>query len=1275
MRSAFTRARWRGLAFGLLSALALCGATPDAPRAGPRPTRAVDLFVVSEPSFVPGSQAAIRVSARAVASLTESRPLAGAGITVALAGKGKTVQLFSGKSDGSGTAEASFRLPSWPDGSYQMTVKLHASAGEKTVERQVELKRGGRVLLVTDKPIYQPRQLIHMRALCLSAHDLKPIAQELIRFEVQDAKGNKVFRKEIRSNAFGITATSFQLADEINMGNYQIEAAPVRQELAERAAKTVVVKKYVLPKFKVALESDRPYYLPKQTVKGKLRSDYFFGKPVSGGKVVVEASTFDGVSFKKFSTQKGQTDKDGSFSFELALPDYFVGQPLLKGDALVKLEAKVTDTANHNETGTRSVPVAAAPIRVAAISESGRLVPGIENQVYLAASYPDGSPARASLEISAGGKKLGRLQTDEVGLAVLRLTPREKELAPAQWRQVTEQGQTRWVQARALTLSVEAKDAKGASATVQKTLTAEPGADQLLLRTDKAIYKAGETLEANVLAQGGGTDTVYLDLVKNRQTLLTRMLILRGGRGSYRLPFGLDTFGSLELHAYRIQTDGEIVRDARVVYVQPPRELAIEVSPDKQVYRPGGHATIRFRVTDTEGRPQQSALGLVIVDEAVYALQEIQPGLEKVFFTLEKELAKPRYQIEFAPQDNLEAMIKTRELQAQRQRVAKVLLAGAQPAAAPKLWQNPVAERMQRAQQSQYSFQSAIQQAVYQGKPGFFQRGADGKWRYPPNLIAKLVAAKLLPAEHAKDPLGQPYTPAGIEALWPQLSAQRLIGQQELNRLWNLRYQVQSELGRRTRSYTRLGGKSLETHLALAFQTVVKNNTGYGKDPLGKPYRWANVSRLPGYRVSDFVADLHNGRVNSVWYGLYRLAQQPQGPARLDRKRNAWVLPGNAVAIALRQRLLQASYAKDLWGRVFVLRPRGKPQASYVYDQRLRYYDLVSAGADGQVGTGDDLVYPRTQTQNNPYQLLAKALGVETGGGGLGWGRHRFARERERRFAPMKMARGAAAEAAPAAMDDLLDGAIAGGARTTTATPKATAGSTAQQGQAGAPQTRQVRVREYFPETLLFQPSLITDEKGEAKLDLTMADSITTWRMTASASSTSGSLGAQSSALRVFQDFFVDLDLPVSLTQNDEVSVPIVVYNYLKKPQRVRLELKAASWFELKGGRVQEIALQPAEVRATYYRLRVKELGRRRLEVRADGSSMSDAIRREIEILPDGQEQNLVANGRLEGTITKSVPIPGDAVPGASKILVRLYPGVFSQVMEGMESMLRLPGG
>src|SRR5262249_51343410 len=101
-------------------------------------------------------------------------------------------------------------------------------------------------------------------------------------------------------------------------------------------------------------------------------------------------------------------------------------------------------------------------------------------------------------------------------------------------------------------------------------------------------------------------------------------------------------------------------------------------------------------------------------------------------------------------------------------------------------------------------------------------------------------------------------------------------------------------------------------------------------------------------------------------------------------------------------------------------------------------------------------------------------------------------------------------------------------------------GSTGAKGGSAPP----VRVREYFPETLRWEPAIITDSKGHAALSLTFADSITTWRLSASASSKAGALGGVSAPLRVFQDFFVDLDLPVSLTQNDEVAFPVAVYNY-----------------------------------------------------------------------------------------------------------------------------------
>src|SRR5438034_4765579 len=107
------------------------------------------------------------------------------------------------------------------------------------------------------------------------------------------------------------------------------------------------------------------------------------------------------------------------------------------------------------------------------------------------------------------------------------------------------------------------------------------------------------------------------------------------------------------------------------------------------------------------------------------------------------------------------------------------------------------------------------------------------------------------------------------------------------------------------------------------------------------------------------------------------------------------------------------------------------------------------------------------------------------------------------------------------------------------------------------------RVRSYFPEALYINPEIITDKDGVASTTIPLADSITTWRMAMMASTTHGALGSATSSIKVFQDFFVDLDLPVTLTQGDRVSLPVAVYNYSGERGDVNLQLHPDNWFAM----------------------------------------------------------------------------------------------------------------
>src|SRR5262249_46601476 len=176
-----------------------------------------------------------------------------------------------------------------------------------------------------------------------------------------------------------------------------------------------------------------------------------------------------------------------------------------------------------------------------------------------------------------------------------------------------------------------------------------------------------------------------------------------------------------------------------------------------------------------------------------------------------------------------------------------------------------------------------------------------------------------------------------------------------------------------------------------------------------------------------------------------------------------------------------------------------------------------------------------------------------------------------------------------------------------------------------------------------------------------------------------GALGSATSSLKVFQDFFVDLDLPVTLTQGDRVSIPVAVYNYSGSRGDVDLQLKPDDWFSLANDVAEKtVAVDSTTVGGSQFTLQENGIGTHKLPLpaqRRGGATRADTVVREIEVIPNGREQNQVFNGRLEIVAQPELTFPAAAIPDASKILVRLYPGPLSQVIEGMDSLLSMPGG
>ncbi|HKV42598.1 MAG TPA: MG2 domain-containing protein, partial [Blastocatellia bacterium] len=516
--------------------------------------------IFAQRSYAAGSTVALRVIT------TESKagtPLPNSKIKIELTEGGRSATLFTGRTNNLGTAQISFSLPAESFGSRELRVTAETGLGRVVASEPVQLERRDRILLTTDKPIYQPGQTMHLRALALDGPSRAAAANQPVMLEIEDGKGNKVFKQRGTTDRFGIASADFELADEVNFGPYHVRAILGNDGAQSVQEKTVTVDRYVLPKFKIAIEMDgdkakqqMSYYRPGETVSGKVTAQYLFGKPIVNADVALTLTTFD-VQSVELGRLTGKTDADGRFAFSSKLPDFLAGRSTEQGSAPVSIAAEIKDTASHTESKTRNILVSNAPILIMAVPESGRLLPGLENRVYILTSYPDGTPAETEL---SGNIKASPLKTDASGVATISIEGGVGDAAPV--------------------LEIIATDSQGRSARASIKLESQTGSQSLMLRTDKTVFKIGDRLNlATISTRRQGP--VYVDVIKDGQTLVTRAIDTADGRGELSLNLTEAMFGTLEVRAYQITAgDAEPVMDRRLIYVDPADDLKVDVSTD-----------------------------------------------------------------------------------------------------------------------------------------------------------------------------------------------------------------------------------------------------------------------------------------------------------------------------------------------------------------------------------------------------------------------------------------------------------------------------------------------------------------------------------------------------------------------------------------------------------------------------------------------------------------------------------------------------------------------
>ncbi|HEU4435558.1 MAG TPA: MG2 domain-containing protein, partial [Pyrinomonadaceae bacterium] len=528
----------------------------------------------------------------------------------------------SASTDDKGHAMLDFNLPArfpkhphrvWATGELHLTGKKGAIVVQTTGE--VRLEQFARVLITTDKPLYQPGQVMHLRALMLTASN-QALANYETFFKICDPEGAILYRTVETTSRFGIASTDWTIPENTRLGDYQIWVGIDGGD--NETGQQVRISRYELPNFRVNVDLDQKFYLPGQNATATVKADYLFGQPVLRGKVRVVRESDRRWNYREQkwevdeeNEQKGETNADGSFVAQLDLKSAHQELADEYDDRRFKditYAAYITDpTTNRTEQRRFDVRVTTDPVHVYVLeaynwSYSSQL----PVKFYVSTFYADGSPARCNVNVSftdepdddTAKKHVTTVTTNRYGLAKIstRLPDAFEDI-------------------EVVDVVVSASDSSGRKGSAKEELRFDDQ-PRVLVETDKTIYRPGEPIKA-VITGNDQVKTVIVDLAGEGGLIRSERLKLNHGRASISFPFKRQFKNGLNVVAYPEGTTSRSTVAMRTVLYPHNTELNVDVRSSQDTYRPGENAELRFNVQSATDVSEESALGVVVMDQAV----------------------------------------------------------------------------------------------------------------------------------------------------------------------------------------------------------------------------------------------------------------------------------------------------------------------------------------------------------------------------------------------------------------------------------------------------------------------------------------------------------------------------------------------------------------------------------------------------------------------------------------------------------------------------------
>ena len=223
------------------------------------------------------------------------------------------------------------------------------------------------------------------------------------------------------------------------------------------------------------------------------------------------------------------------------------------------------------------------------------------------------------------------------------------------------------------------------------------------------------------------------------------------------------------------------------------------------------------------------------------------------------------------------------------------------------------------------------------------------------------------------------------------------------------------------------------------------------------------------------------------------------------------------------------------------------------------------------------------------------------------------------------------------------------------------------------------KVRSNFKDTTYWNAVVHTDQNGHATIRVSLADNLTTWRVTAIAVTPDTKVGQATSSFIARKELMITAGLPRYMIRGAAQTVVAHVANLTNKPAKTVVTI-SADGAHITGESSRIIDVLPGKTVRTYFTIQLPDDASSesvRLVLKADaGAGLADAARQTVPLVWFGAKKSsdvLLSvkqnNGSADGTVTLSQKY-ADPV-----LTIRLSPGSGEALKQSLEYLADYPYG